>query len=288
MTCSDMNAFLSGWLDGELNPARARAVSAHRETCERCRETSDAWAAQAQHLRAAGRRVPAPPSWEALVERLVGAPAAQPLDPVTFTPARQAPARRRPVAWLAAGAAAALVLLGIAGIFALRPVHTIASREAAEHLPADLVRQLVDAARPPDLSPLGAVTPVSWDRFSRLPRDARFAPMAPPSLPGGYLFDEGWVIESKICRMVCARYRKGGRVVALLQAESNGAPVCTLANPQCCRIAGMMCRRSRIERVDVLQATRGRLALTIAAKAGETDMEAVMASLDTAAGIRKD
>ena len=88
--------------------------------------------------------------------------------------------------------------------------------------------------------------------------------------------------------MICARYLKEGRVVAILQSESSGAPICTLANPQCCRIAGLICRRGRIDRVEVVQATRGRVALTVAARAGETDIDDVVAALNKAPGARAD
>src|SRR5262249_33556777 len=203
-------------------------------------------------------------------------------------PRASMPSKRRIGPRIAACAAAASILLGIAGALAPRPWRPVATRAGTESMPPELVRQLVDAGRRPDLSALGAVTPVSWDRFSTLPRDARFAPVTPASLPGGYLFDEGWVIDARLCRMVCARYKKDGRIVAVLQAESSGSPICTLANPQCCRMAGLMCRRTRIDRIDVVQATQGSLAVTVAANAGETDMEAVLATLNSAAGVRKD
>jgi len=304
MTCDDLQNDLSSSLDGEIDATRARGVSAHLAVCERCRATRAAWAQQSALLRNAGRRIPAPPTWERLAHRIDGAedrarharisedvgPAARAPRPagIATPPARAWAAPR--LGWrFAAGAAAALVLLGTAGVFLLHPGRMIGAHTAPDAMIPALVRQLVDGGVRPDLSVLGAVTPVSWERFANLPHDARFSPVAPAGLPGGYVFDEGWVIDSRVCRMVCARYKKDGRVVAVLQAESsNVAPICTLANPQCCRIAGMMCRRSRVGRVDVVQATHGGLALTVAAKTGETDIDAVMATLSADAHLRKD
>ena len=303
MTCDDMYDDLSGWLDGELDAARVGLVSEHLASCERCRASSLAWGELSARLRAEGRRTPAPPAWERMAERLVWRPeharhdrytqngghAERTSSPAVLErPSATQPSKRRIALRLAACAAAASILLAIGAVFALRPWGSASARAGTESIPPELVRQLVDADRRPDLSVLGAVTPVSWDRFSAQPRDARFAPLTPASLPGGYLFDEGWLIDAKLCRMVCARYKKDGRIVAILQAESSGAPICTLANPQCCRMAGLMCRRTRIDRIDVVQATRGGLAVTVAANAGETDMEAVMATLNSTAGVRKD
>src|SRR5262245_35945835 len=311
MTCDDIRDDLSGWLDNELDAARAGIVTEHLSCCERCRATSLAWGEQSVRLRVEGKRTPEPPSWERLAHRLEGeverarrergprdgghaerTRAAAPGGPagtvlLEFPAAASGPKRRIGLR-VAACAAAATVLIGIAAVFALRPGGTTEVHSVPASLPPDLVRELVDGDRRPDLRELGAVTPVSWDRFSTLPRDDRFAPTAPETLPGGYVFVEGWKIDSKLCRMVCARYRKGGRVVAVLQAESTGAPICTTPNPQCCRMAGLMCRRWKVDQVDVVQTTRGGMALTVAANAGETDMEAVVAALNAAAGVRKD
>jgi len=299
MTCEYLREDLSAWLDGELDAARSSIVVTHLETCEPCRATRLAWAHQRSCLRDAAGHTPPPPAWERLASRLaeragpdLGPPQAKdgartPASPSRASaeivgwgapPVRASRRARRVVFGLAACTGAAAALLGVAILFAVRTGRTAPA--PADTVSPDLVRQLLDGERTPDLSALGDVTPVSWDRFRHLRRDAHFAPMAPAALPGGYVFDEGWVIDSRLCRMVCARYMKEGRVVAVLQSESSGRPLCTLANPQCCLIAGLLCRRSRIDNVDVLQATRSGLALTVAAHAGETDIEAVMASFN--------
>ena len=317
MNCDHLREELSGWLDGELDAARSSVLSAHLEVCESCRTTHRAWSDQRARLKSAALRTPPPPAWERLASRLstgvqleVGnlkpardeirtALATAPVngaEAVLTRPATERAAvapdvaaggtprralRLRLGVGLAACAAAAVGLLAVAGLFAIRGGRNVPLAEGT--VSPDLVRQLMDAERTPDLSNLGAVTPVSWDRFTKLPRDARFAPAAPAALPGGYVFEEGWVIDSRVCRMFCARYMKDGRVVAVLQSESSGAPLCTLENPQCCLIAGLVCRKSRVDRVEVVQATRGSIVLTVAANAGETDIEAVMAGLNDAA-----
>src|SRR5262245_4600135 len=181
MTCDDMHDDLSGWLDGELDPTRAGLVSEHLASCERCRASSLAWGAQSARLRTEGRRMPAPPSWERLAERLEGhrdrdrrspafpngGHAERTSAPVVLDlPRASMPSKRRIGPRIAACAAAASILLGIAGALALRPWRPVATRAGTESMPPELVRQLVDAGRRPDLSALGAVTPVSWDRFS--------------------------------------------------------------------------------------------------------------------------
>jgi anti-sigma factor RsiW len=310
MTCDDLQEDLSASLDGELDAARERAIDVHLAACERCRATRAAWSGQSVRLRDAGRRTPPPPPWEVLASRIDGAAdraslggadrtrlgaafqngahaelAASRSGTAAFSPPRAVAAR---IGFrLVACSAAALLFLGVIGVFVLRPARPVSARAELDAMLPAIVRQLVDAGSRPDLSALGAVTPVSRDRFATLRADAGFSPVAPAGLPGGYVFDEGWVIDSKICRMVCARYKKDGRVLAVLQAGSNGVPICTLANPQCCKIAGLLCRRSRIDRVDIVQTTRGRLALTVVANAGETDIEAVMATLSADAALRE-
>ena len=301
MTCGEMTDLLSGWLDGELDAGRSRAVFAHLSECARCRREGERLAEESRRLRAAGRRLPEPPSWERLAGRLANStPRPEPelphpplhrLAPVAASQAPYPGARRRRIVRFLAAAAAILTLAAAGALFFSRAFR-IDSRGAPASgaaVPYELVKQLADPLREPDFRGLGAVRTVSLEGVGDLARDVQFNPLAPATLPGGYAFDGAWVLRTQACRMICMRFRKEGRILALVQsASTGGAPICPLSGSRCCIMGGMTCRRSRTERLDVVQTTHEGLALTVAARTGETDMDAVMTSLRDRSNSRRD
>lgn len=266
-SCVEMKTLLSGSIDRELDAAGERALAEHLVTCEGCRTERRMLEAMSRELREAGRRVPSPPSWESIARSLS----------VRGRPRRTwFPARLR----LAVAAAAALILLWIVGRAGLDATgRVVPAGVASAGLSSELISQLVDPHRQPDFSLLGRARAVARGQLHEVRNHVPFTPLTPETLPDGFRFESGWVITSDVCRMVCLRYRRNGRVLAVLQSASGGSAICDLSNPQCCLIAGLACRRFRIDRVDVVETTRRGLALTLAAPAGETDIEALLSSL---------
>jgi anti-sigma factor (TIGR02949 family) len=121
MTCRDVEAQLTPFVDGELPEAAAAPVAAHLEACGGCRRMAQ--------LERVGRRVvqdrasqlatPAPASLRAAVRR-----------------AAPAPRRRFRLGWIAASAAATVIvavgLVAVAGV--IRPVPVFAAQATLDHL----------------------------------------------------------------------------------------------------------------------------------------------------------
>jgi hypothetical protein len=102
MTCDDWIEQLDAWLDGELDPLRARAFEAHRASCEECRRVAD----DARSVQGWAATLPAelpPPTdhWPAIRQRI-------------GTRTRNTP--RVPLTW--ALAAAALLAVGSSALTA--------------------------------------------------------------------------------------------------------------------------------------------------------------------------
>jgi hypothetical protein len=198
---------------------------------------------------------------------------------------------RRPLA----AAAAAAVLLGAAGAIggiwlraARRGAPVDLAGPTAVALTPEILDQILDPGRAPDFRRVGTVRAVLENQLSALSEEVSFTPIAPASLPGGYRFDQAWLISSKACQMLCLRYGRDGKYLAVLQSASGGVAVCALSNPTCCLLGGLACRRSRGDRVEVVQTTRGDMALTVAVPAGQTDLDPVMASLAREMPLRID
>lgn len=121
MTCRDVEAQLTPFVDGELPAAAAAPVAAHLEACSGCRQM-----AQLEQL---GRRViqehasrlatPAPAALRSAVRRAV-----------------PSPRRRFRLGWVVASAAATVVaalgLVAVAGV--IRPVTVFAAQATLDHL----------------------------------------------------------------------------------------------------------------------------------------------------------
>lgn len=265
---------LSGLLDRELDGAMELVVTEHLVSCGACRSERELLEEMSRDLRAGATSPGEPPRWETVVRRLDA----------------KRPALRRwrrlfadhPIASLAAASVALFLIVtgGIAGGRYLRPSRVLHSAiPGSGGISSELIGELVGLSSDPDLSSFGAVQAVDRLQIPRLRDRVSFSPLVPETLPGGYRFDRAWMITSDSCRVVCLRYRQGGKYLAMIQGPSGGTAICNMANPQCCLMGGLACKRVRIDRVDVVQTTRGSLALVVAVPTGEADVEALMASL---------
>lgn len=268
--CSEMRTLISGLLDGELDAGTEATVRGHLAACPSCRAERQILAELSSALRADQETSqPQPSSWasiEAAVKR-AGSPAPVP---------RPGFPSRRLVAVLAS--AAVLVLVAAGSVLGFRSL-VIANRSSSSTLSPELIVGLVDPTRSPDFGSFGRRPRIERASLEELRRNVSFEPIAPSELPGGYVFDSGWVITLGACRMVCLRYSHEGRLLAIVQSPSDCKAMCNLHKPRCCIMAGQACRRLSIDRVDILQTTRGPLDLTVAVPVGATNIDTLMASL---------
>jgi anti-sigma factor RsiW len=95
---------LSAYLDGELNPGEERKVLDHLRGCERC-------GAEFEEMHEARSMLRSLPT----LELPVG------VVPEVDPPANVVPLHRRPRAWLAAAAAAVVIVIGLATVFVSGP-----------------------------------------------------------------------------------------------------------------------------------------------------------------------
>lgn len=121
MTCRDVEAHLTPWIDGELEGATAEAVAAHVSVCGACRRHATLEDAARRTLgQCAARIAPtAPLALRATVRRAVAAPQ-----------------RRMRLVWVAASAAATVVVtVGLVALGGLvRPVPVFAAQAVVDHL----------------------------------------------------------------------------------------------------------------------------------------------------------
>jgi anti-sigma factor (TIGR02949 family) len=121
MTCRDVEQQLTPFVDGELAGTAADGVAAHLDACPGCRRIAalERLGRQTLQARAARLATPAPASLRAAVRRAI-----------------PAPRRRLSWAWVAASAAATVVvvfgLVAVAGV--IRPVPVFAAQATLDHL----------------------------------------------------------------------------------------------------------------------------------------------------------
>lgn len=258
--CRELQVLLSGMLDHELDGAASRRVEQHLERCDSCRSEIRHLGELSRELRIQGREVQPIPTWEALDHRLVGGGLVH--------------AGRKSVRWIFPLAASLLMAVALGALFLDRDSHG----RVPEGLALDLYTEGLQSASPFPFENFLSTHRALPVQPASLGGDLGFPPVVAEELPGGFHLENVYILKTSVSDCTYSCYRKGSEIVGVFQYR-HPQPVDWDLKPRPTSLGGIACRMSSKGDVEVVQVPREKSTLTLVARRGSADLEALVVYL---------